>query len=964
MLTTEEHENKTTSSNDDNENLPLVDGDELSSNEIGEEEANSNSEQNSKKLPTTDMRSAADVMEDVNHQGRFKELFNEILTDLKENQHISIQNWPEPFNTNKTRKWKRSLPYLIVILLLILLLGLLNGLLVVQDQSQQIGKDFTNVFCTIFLILFTGIYIFKLFSILIDLSLLLFIGLSLIKLGSFLLFSSFVFLTNDLIAQTWLNFACLCIISCGSVIFVGTTIVDGLLPHIIGSFILTIGLIILAIASYYRVFNSVTFSGISIAGASIVFIGCVIMSIQSGLDLERPFLKPKNYFLWGSVLYGIGAFTFIWPSAIPLSIQIYPDNEYGVNIRTTILASLFFLLGSDFLQISSFRRFVLLDKVLEDRYPLTCQLNDTITSSLLFWYCTCLLFPASFLPFIGFIFYPENMDVINYLLLVGYILTFLSFAGVFCSFVLTKREKPLLIGGLFLSIGFLLFIFSIFTFWVNPISAQQLQISSVILIGCSSLPVSWICFKYKVPMTISFQINFKSFVQNRFWYILHPGHHMLFVFTFGLPLWSLFWLLGCLAQLGYITLVSSVSFWCFSQYFLIYSALSLLLHGYLRKTMIKSTSLTSSTSITNKQIHQLINKPMNLPESLRHQESTPLMSPDGGEKKKEDDLIQVDVLIVGGGPCGLTLVNELGSRDVKTMLIEQRSTCISDARFLVLNPATCEGLKQLGVLEEILKYLEHTGINPDIPYGASWLTGLLQEDAKLVASCTTPGRNVLMSSSSIGAVAAASSMNSTYASQACVRMMQSQQETVLKQCAEKYPCVDIKFGHVVQTFSKNGRNGNIVSIERLEDGHIFKVQCKYLVACEGPNGPIAQKLGVLFDGFINVAPTQSILFHAPGLWEKVVKRHGFSHQYLITRENQAAAFVCCDPVRGLWNVPVKFPRGDQNEDRVAVIRSFVGEDQQIEIMAGGNWHLNFFIAQNYRYGNILLAGDAAHSWPP
>lgn len=117
-----------------------------------------------------------------------------------------------------------------------------------------------------------------------------------------------------------------------------------------------------------------------------------------------------------------------------------------------------------------------------------------------------------------------------------------------------------------------------------------------------------------------------------------------------------------------------------------------------------------------------------------------------------------------------------------------------------------------------------------------------------------------------------------------LRLMQSHQEEFLRKVLlEKYAnLVKIYYGFEMITFNQNEYECNVVAEqvklnknnnnEQLEEEELeiikrkkLTVTSKYLIACEGPSGLISKKLKIKFEGLINIAQAQSILFHAPGI---------------------------------------------------------------------------------------------------
>ena len=103
----------------------------------------------------------------------------------------------------------------------------------------------------------------------------------------------------------------------------------------------------------------------------------------------------------------------------------------------------------------------------------------------------------------------------------------------------------------------------------------------------------------------------------------------------------------------------------------------------------------------------------------------------------------------------------------------------------------------------------------------------------------------------------------------------------------------------------------------------------------------------------------------PGLYNKVVKTIGNTHQYQIIRKNFGlAAVVGADPARDLWNVLFVFGDKAKAAEPQEVCRQFFGLDN-FAVVQNCEWYWNFFIARTFRVKKrAFLVGDSAHSWPP
>src|SRR5689334_323074 len=62
----------------------------------------------------------------------------------------------------------------------------------------------------------------------------------------------------------------------------------------------------------------------------------------------------------------------------------------------------------------------------------------------------------------------------------------------------------------------------------------------------------------------------------------------------------------------------------------------------------------------------------------------------------------VDILIVGGGPTGMTLANLLGVQGVTTILVESRATTSDLPRAIVLDDEGARTMQACGLVDEVL----------------------------------------------------------------------------------------------------------------------------------------------------------------------------------------------------------------------------------------------------------------------
>ena len=79
-----------------------------------------------------------------------------------------------------------------------------------------------------------------------------------------------------------------------------------------------------------------------------------------------------------------------------------------------------------------------------------------------------------------------------------------------------------------------------------------------------------------------------------------------------------------------------------------------------------------------------------------------------------------NVLVVGGGSVGLCMSMELGSRNIKNILVNQNHTTSKHPKGSTLNSRTMEHMRRLGLANEIRK----SGLPLDHPTDSVYVTRL------------------------------------------------------------------------------------------------------------------------------------------------------------------------------------------------------------------------------------------------
>ena len=292
-------------------------------------------------------------------------------------------------------------------------------------------------------------------------------------------------------------------------------------------------------------------------------------------------------------------------------------------------------------------------------------------------------------------------------------------------------------------------------------------------------------------------------------------------------------------------------------------------------------------------------------------------------------VLECDVAVVGYGPTGMTLAGLLGQRGHSVVVLERYAGLYNLPRAACFDDEIMRTFQKLGLTEEVLPgavvQLDYDWVNAD---GETLVEITYDEHA--------PGGWAQL-----------------------YMMYQPHIEAVLDRYCKSLPSVEVRQGTAVTGFDGDGE-GVVVRAER-RDGEAVELRARYLVGADGGNGVVRAALGVENSDYgfeenwlvcdferrreLDWVPTfRQVCDPAQPI---AIVRIGPEHQrfsFMLDPEEDPARAV--DPERVWALVAPYLTRGDAELIRVA------------------NYVFRSRIAERWREGPVLLAGDAAHEMPP
>ncbi|HTH99271.1 MAG TPA: bifunctional 3-(3-hydroxy-phenyl)propionate/3-hydroxycinnamic acid hydroxylase [Stellaceae bacterium] len=296
------------------------------------------------------------------------------------------------------------------------------------------------------------------------------------------------------------------------------------------------------------------------------------------------------------------------------------------------------------------------------------------------------------------------------------------------------------------------------------------------------------------------------------------------------------------------------------------------------------------------------------------------------------DIIETSVLIIGGGPTGLTLANFLGQGGVDTVIVDRKPSTVAEPRGVSIDDESLRSMQSVGLVSQVLQNV--------VPgYGVHYFTRAHgRRFAKVEPTASEygyPRRNAFR---------------------------QPLFEATLKEGLGRFACVNALFYHEVEHFEQDGpeaKGGVEAEVTRIEDGHRFRIRARYLIACDGGRSPVREALGLRMVGST------------------------FKSRWLVVDTDQdddpfSQMRVYCDAARPVLDVPG--PQGTRRyevlihphesaedallPEQMAAWLDPVRGKRPMHLVRKTVYTFHARMAERWQVGRIFLAGDAAHLTPP
>ncbi len=303
--------------------------------------------------------------------------------------------------------------------------------------------------------------------------------------------------------------------------------------------------------------------------------------------------------------------------------------------------------------------------------------------------------------------------------------------------------------------------------------------------------------------------------------------------------------------------------------------------------------------------------------------------------------VDVPVLIVGGGPVGLSAAIALRRFGIDCLVVERHASTSLFPKGRGLTTRTLEIFRQWGIEEEVTA----AGLPREESLYTYFGETLLAADFRRfgrpdrIQSIHSPTNRLVCSQDAL--------------------------EPVLRRHAEVLGA-DVRFSAQLVAFEQDDE-GVTAEISGADGAH-GTVRCDYLIGADGGRSSVRNALGITVEGpGVVGAPRVSILVDAD-LAERVTNRR--SVLYWLRQPPPGSVFAVVDNHRR-WLLMRQFdptlepPESFTEERCVAMVRDAVGDPNlSMQFVGHQFWQPQGVVARRFQGGRVFLAGDAAHLTTP
>jgi 2-polyprenyl-6-methoxyphenol hydroxylase-like FAD-dependent oxidoreductase len=312
------------------------------------------------------------------------------------------------------------------------------------------------------------------------------------------------------------------------------------------------------------------------------------------------------------------------------------------------------------------------------------------------------------------------------------------------------------------------------------------------------------------------------------------------------------------------------------------------------------------------------------------------------------------VLIIGGGPVGMTLAIALSRLGIKSILANDRKGTTSHPKLDVVNCRSMEIYHQLGLADKIRSHGNPLDANQYVAFatsaGGKYLS-ILNNDKHLVYQSVNDSNKTIRSTN-----------DGKLPFQNMQRIPQMHLEPVLLKEIQDDENIECLFGWSLFGFEQDDE-GVTALIQDLDTSKNQHIRADYLIGCDGPNSKVRNFLNIDYDNTRDLIGELFIIhFQSDELKELFPNQQPYWHTWLC-QPKFGGLLVSPDASRNDYVLHRPFaPR--KSETAEEAIEKAIGKKISFKIIQSGPWRPQFLVAKNFGSKRVFIAGDATHQYMP
>jgi len=285
----------------------------------------------------------------------------------------------------------------------------------------------------------------------------------------------------------------------------------------------------------------------------------------------------------------------------------------------------------------------------------------------------------------------------------------------------------------------------------------------------------------------------------------------------------------------------------------------------------------------------------------------------------------IPVLIAGAGPAGLAAALELGRHGIPALLVERRTALSSHPRATVLSLRSMELMRAWGLEDRV------RARSADVEFS-------------------------MLEAETLAGAAAGEAIDVGYPSRAQSRVLSPVEPACVAQDDVEPLLLERVRGQVLLGTEVTALAGTRATLRDVPSGAERTVEARYVVAADGAQSALRRAVGVQMHGAQDVLAGVTTLIRAP-LWDVAGP-----HRHLLYSLTRTPSVLLPTGASDRWLFAAQ-ETGDRR--LVELIRGAAGvPDLPVRIERSRAFSSAAQLAERFRAGPVLLAGDAAHRVTP